>query len=286
MAEELEIKLTVAEADQQKVQAWLSNHGTADYVGEKSLINRYFDTPAAHLNHQKAALRVRQAGDKFIQTLKTRGEFVNGAHRRQEWEWPLPGQDLSLGLLADTPLADRVNLAELEVVFETNFQRRIWMVRQNGAEVEVVLDSGTVISGDQSVALNEVEFELKGGNADVLMQLARELAGQVPVFLNLVSKAEQGYFLAGLYRPELVKGDHELSVTEFLHQLSLGWLLGTPVGFSESALSQVHQAAVEAKVEGLWQELQQEMASGTSVAELVRRLPRLGELQLALAAVN
>lgn len=286
MAEELEIKLTVAEADQQKVQAWLSNDATAEYVGEKSLINRYFDTPGAELNRQKAALRVRQAGDKYIQTLKTRGEFVNGAHRRQEWEWPLPGPDLSLGLLADTPLADRVNLAELEVVFETNFQRRIWMIRRNGAEVEVVLDSGRVASGDQSVPLNEVEFELKGGNAEALMSLARELAGQVPVFLNLVSKAEQGYFLAGLYQPELVLGDQELSVTEFLHQLSLGWLLGAPVGFSESALSQVQRAAGEARVEGLWQELRQEMASGTPVPELVRRLPRLGELQLALASVS
>ncbi|WP_372987426.1 CYTH domain-containing protein [Marinobacter sp.] len=286
MAEELEIKLTVAEADQQKVQAWLSNDEAADYIGEKSLINRYFDTPAADLNRQKAALRVRQAGDKFIQTLKTRGEFVNGAHRRQEWEWPLPGPDLSLGLLADTPLADRVNLAELEVVFETNFQRCIWMVRQNGAEVEVVLDSGTVASGDQSVPLSEVEFELKAGNSGVLMSLARGLAEQVPVFLNLVSKAEQGYFLAGLYQPELLPGDHELSVTEFLHQLSLGWLLGAPIEFSDSALSQVQRAAVEAKVDGLWQELRQEMASGTSVAELVRRLPRLGELQLALASVS
>ncbi|GAA0850927.1 hypothetical protein GCM10009113_33460 [Marinobacter szutsaonensis] len=286
MAEELEIKLTVTGADQQKVEAWLSNNATAEYVGEKSLINRYFDTPAVDLNRQKAALRVRKAGDKYIQTLKTRGEFVNGAHRRQEWEWPLPGPDLSLGLLADTPLADRVNLAELEVVFETNFQRRIWMIRRNGAEVEVVLDSGRVASGDQSVPLNEVEFELKGGNAEALMSLARELAGQVPVFLNLVSKAEQGYFLAGLYQPELVLGDQELSVTEFLHQLSLGWLLGAPVGFSESALSQVQRAAGEARVEGLWQELRQEMASGTPVPELVRRLPRLGELQLALASVS
>ncbi|HCL37363.1 MAG TPA: CYTH domain-containing protein, partial [Marinobacter hydrocarbonoclasticus] len=42
------------------------------------------------------ALRVRQAGDRYIQTLKTQGEFVNGAHRRQEWEWDLPGPDLDL----------------------------------------------------------------------------------------------------------------------------------------------------------------------------------------------
>jgi inorganic triphosphatase YgiF len=286
MAEELEIKLTVAEPDQQKVRAWLSDDGAAEYVGDQLLINRYFDTPDADLNRQKAALRVRQADDQYIQTLKTRGQFVNGAHRRQEWEWPLPGPDLNLGLLADTPLADRVNLAELDVVFETSFRRRIWMVRRNRAGVEVALDSGTVASGDQSVPLNEVEFELKAGNAEVLMSLASELAGQVPVFLNLVSKAEQGYFLAGLYRPEPGQGDHELSVTEFLHQLSVGWLLEAPVRFPESALSQVDRAAAEAKVERLWQQLRQEMASGRTVPDLVRRLPRLGELQLALAAVS
>ncbi|RBP29113.1 CYTH domain-containing protein [Marinobacter pelagius] len=283
MAEELEIKLTVSEADQQKVQAWLSNDATAEYVGEKSLINRYFDTPAAALNHQKAALRVRQAGDKYIQTLKTRGEFVNGAHRRQEWEWPLPGPDLSLGLLADTPLADRINLAELEVVFETNFQRQVWMIRREDAEVEVALDSGTVASRGRTEPLNEVEFELKSGNPAILMSLARELAEQIPVFLNLVSKAEQGYYLAGLYEPRAEPEAGALSVTGFLYQVSLAWLQGSGWKAGGNDLSKVEQAAGKAGAETELKGVLEALDQGAAVRELVRS-PELGQLQLQLAA--
>lgn len=283
MAEELEIKLTVAEADQQKVEAWLSNDATAEYVGEKSLINRYFDTPAADLNRQKAALRVRQAGDKSIQTLKTRGEFVNGAHRRQEWEWPLPGPDLSLGLLADTPLADRVNLAELEVVFETNFRRQIWMISRDDAEVEVALDSGTVAGGDRAEPLNEVEFELKSGSPAILMSLARELAEKVPVFLNLVSKAEQGYYLAGLYEPRIEPEAGALSVTGLLYQLSLAWLQDRGWTPGSSDLSEVERAAGKAGGEAGLTRVLDALEQGASVRELART-PELGQLQLRLAS--
>lgn len=283
MAEELEIKLTVSEADQQKVQAWLSNDATAEYVGEKSLINRYFDTPGAELNRQKAALRVRQAGDKYIQTLKTRGEFVNGAHRRQEWEWPLPGPDLSLGLLADTPLADGVNLAELTVAFETNFRRLTWMIRRDDAEVEVALDSGTVAGGGRTEPLNEVEFELKSGNPAILMSLARELAEKVPVFLNLVSKAEQGYYLAGLYEPRTEPEAGALSITGFLYQLSLAWLqdLGWTAGGSD--LSEVERAAGTAGAQAGLMSVLDALEQGASVRELAQT-PELGQLQLRLAS--
>ncbi|MBD3640077.1 MAG: CYTH domain-containing protein [Marinobacter sp.] len=282
MAEELEIKLTVAEADQQKVRDWLSSDTSADYAGEKSLINRYFDTPSADLNRQKAALRVRQAGDKYIQTLKTRGEFVNGAHRRQEWEWPLPGPDLSLGLLADTPLADRVNLAELEVVFETNFRRQIWMIRRDGAEVEVALDSGAIASGDRTEPLNEVEFELKSGDPAILMSLAQELARRVPVFLNLVSKAEQGYYLAGLYQPRVEPEAGALPVTGFLYQLSLAWLQHRGWTAGGSDLSELEQVASRVGAEAALRGILDTLEQGASIRDLARD-QELGELQLQLA---
>lgn len=283
MAEELEIKLTVAEAYQKKIRDWLSGDASAEQVGEKILINRYFDTPAADLNRHKAALRVRQAGDRYIQTLKTRGEFVKGAHRREEWEWPLPGPDLELGLLADTPLAGRINLAELRVVFETNFQREIWMIRRDDAEVEVALDSGTVASGDRKEALNEVEFELKAGNPAILMSLAQDLAQRVPVFLNLVSKAEQGYYLAGLYSPRVDPEAGPLSVTGFLYQLSLAWLQGRGWTAGGCDLSGVERAARNVGGEVALRQTLDALGQGKDVRELAAG-PLLGQLQLKLAS--
>jgi len=194
MAIELEIKLTLHPQQIPQAVAWLLAQPQASEGGRKRLVNTYYDTPSNELNGQRIALRLRQAGGRNIQTLKTQGEFVNGAHKRDEWEWEVPGPNLQLGLLADTPLADNVNLARLAPVFETNFERQVIMLADNNAVIEVAVDTGQIIANGQSRALCEIEFELKSGNPDSLLIWAQKLAQHCPVFLNLVSKAEQGYF--------------------------------------------------------------------------------------------
>ena len=285
MAVELEIKLTLSERAQAQALEWLLAQPEAKPGGQKLLVNRYYDTPDAVLNRARAALRVRQSGNCYIQTLKTQGEFVDGAHRRQEWEWPLPGPELDLSLLESTPLKQQLDLQQLQVAFETNFTREVVMLETDDAVVEVAVDSGEIVGGGQSRALHEVEFELKSGNPASLISWARMLADEVPVFLNLVSKAEQGYYLAGIYRPELDPPPVELSVTEFLQQLSLSWLLQKPLNCPESALLQVKSAAIQAGVQAFWDEVQPITGQHT-VPELMEKAPRLGALQLALAAAS
>jgi inorganic triphosphatase YgiF len=82
--------------------------------GQIELRNIYFDTPDFILNRQRMALRVRQKGSRFIQTLKTQGEFIDGGHRRMEWEWPLATAELDLSLLAATPLSGQADLNQLQ----------------------------------------------------------------------------------------------------------------------------------------------------------------------------
>src|SRR5690554_6776010 len=115
MAVELEIKLTLSERAQAQALEWLLAQPEAKPGGQKLLVNRYYDTPDAALNRARAALRVRQSGNRYIQTLKTQGEFVDGAHRRREWEWPLPGPELDLPLLESTPLKQQLDLQQLQV---------------------------------------------------------------------------------------------------------------------------------------------------------------------------
>ena len=159
------------------------------------------------------------------------------------------------------------------------------MLETADALVEVAVDSGEIVGGGQSRALHEVEFELKSGNPAALISWARMLADEVPVFLNLVSKAEQGYYLAGIYRPEPDQAPGELSVTEFLQQLSLSWLLQKPLNCPEAALLQVKNAAIQAGVQVLWDEIQP-ITGQHAVPELIEKAPRLGALQLALAAAS
>lgn len=284
MAQELEIKLSVAQPDLDRAVDWLLGQPNTYESGTLQLGNTYYDTPDGDLNRQKIALRIRKLGDRHIQTLKTRGEFVDGAHRRQEWEWPLIGTTLNMGLIADTPVGQSVNLAELQPVFETNFQRRVVMIEQGESLVEVAIDSGEIVAGGQSRPLSEVEFELKAGDASLLLAWARRLADEVPVFLNLVSKAEQGYYLAGLYQPvPKAERDAELSVNEFLSLLSVSWLIGQPAPVKEDDFRAIARMACERGAEEFCQCVFRMLAEGRSIGDMTTS-KELGQLQLAIAA--
>ncbi|MBC7193114.1 CYTH domain-containing protein [Marinobacter sp.] len=284
MATELEIKLSVSDAAQAQALQWLSSRPEVRPGESRSLINRYFDTPNAGLNRAQAALRVRKADDEYIQTLKTRGEFSGGAHRREEWEWPVTGPELDVSLLEDTPLSSGLDLSCLRVVFETNFQRQVLWLEDGGSLIEIAVDSGSVAGNNARRPLHEVEFELKRGEGGTLVVWALELARQVPVFLNLLSKAEQGYFLAGLYRPEVTHKREPLTVTEFLQVLGTCWLLGQPFGAGQYDLSSVARAADAAGCGKLWEGVMAELATGVAVRDLAESATDLGVLQLQLAA--
>ncbi|MBW0149352.1 CYTH domain-containing protein [Marinobacter arenosus] len=286
MAEELEIKLTLKPHDLKAALSWLQEQPTASEGDTKVLVNRYYDTSDAELNRQRAALRVRQVGERYIQTLKTKGSFEAGAHKRQEWEWPLPSADLDPGLLSETPLAGQISLSSLQVAFETNFERQIVMLQDDEATIEVAIDSGQVLSGDHARSLNEVEFELKAGNPRALIGWAQKLAGQVPVFLNLVSKAEQGYYLAGLYSPGVFESsDHAegLSVTEFLQGLSLCWLTGTPFPVDGVDFTQVERVARQGGTGAQFESVLQSLKDKKPIDAMLES-PALGQLQTALVS--
>ncbi|MFP3979680.1 CYTH domain-containing protein [Marinobacter sp. KMM 10035] len=286
MAEELEIKLSLNTASLLAAMGWLLAQPEAQVGSKKSLVNCYYDTPDAELNNQQAALRVRQAGSQYIQTLKTRGEFVNGAHRRDEWEWPVSGPSLSLGLLAETSLGDYGDLARLAPVFETNFTRQVIMLDDGKAVIECAVDEGVIAAGGQEKPLHEVEFELVSGDPSRLLVWAETLARQCPVFLNLISKAEQGYYLAGIHvtaEDNDVQVDTHDDLDRLLHRLSYAWLVQGSVSLDGL---DVQALAVQAEASGLGQSFAtvvEALAKGQSLEDLLDK-PELGQCQLGLLA--
>ncbi|GGY81061.1 CYTH domain-containing protein [Marinobacter zhanjiangensis] len=285
MAEELEIKLSLTPGALNQAQEWLSAQAGVSAGPEKTLVNRYYDTPGGDLNRQKVALRVRQAGDEYIQTLKTQGEFVDGAHRRQEWEWPLMGTDLNIGLIADTPVGQDVNLADLSPVFETNFVRRILMLENAEATIECALDQGSILADGRQRDLCELELELKQGASTALLDWAWSLAATVPVFLNLISKAEQGYALAGLYRP-VPLGDEDSLVNRVLHGLSRAWLSGAvDAALAQDLESLQRRGSLPATLVSDLAWLNERLDAGATVADLAAGSTRPGQLQLSLLAL-
>ena len=162
------------------------------------LVSVYFDTPKRKLRKNGLALRVRCTDGRYRQTIKQGGDRSAGFSARGEWEQDIGGEQPDLEAASGTPLQPLVGKKlrrRLRPVFETRVRRRICPITRGGSAVEVAIDRGRVAAAKKSAPLNEVELELKHGNADALFAIARALAKLCPVRLGTRSKAERGYAL-------------------------------------------------------------------------------------------
>ena len=163
------------------------------------LFNQYYDTPDRELASAKVALRLRRDGEQFIQTLKSRGQSVAGLSERNEWDWYLSKAKLDLKKLDDScwpaSLAE-LDKKTLQPLFTTDFVREkaeiAWGRGKAKVVIEAALDLGKVIAGEGEEEICELE-------------LACELAAELPLMPCDISKAERGYrlFDAGSYNLSL-----------------------------------------------------------------------------------
>ena len=165
----------------------------------KQLDNIYFDTPAFDLAQAKISLRLRKDGRRWLQTVKSGGSATAGLHQRQELEFPVARQALDWAPLAGTPFADQLAPFQSTVAaqFRTRFDRQLWRLRgPNGAEIELAIDQGHILAGQQQQDLCEVELELKSGPVGDLFTTALALSARHPLVLDNRSKAQRGNALA------------------------------------------------------------------------------------------
>lgn len=209
MPREIELKLAVPDAALAAVAAWLDAHG--ETRGETTLLNVYLDTPARDLARQRAALRLRQKGSQWLQTLKTAGSSQGGLASRNEWECEVAGEAIELSRFPDDARAVLAPLAgQLAPVFRTDFVRRTWIITQDGARIEAALDTGTITAPGQAQVetIQELELEWLPGKDDdggddshraeaALRAFAARLAHVAPLTPSDLSKAARGYRLTG-----------------------------------------------------------------------------------------
>ncbi len=207
--EEIEVKLRLSA----RARAVLAAHPAlqpprAGPPETRTEISTYFDTKSGRLGEAGASLRVRRAGDALIQTLKLDPVAEGAAERRSEWEWPVDTEAPDLGLLAGIEgIAALLASGEPVLPFcATEIERTAWHVAADGETViEAVIDRGRIRAGEHSVAVNELELELKSGSPGALYRVALELAEAAPLMLEPAGKVERGARLAGRECREAVK---------------------------------------------------------------------------------
>ena len=192
---------------------------------------RYFDTPDGRLAAAQLALRLRREGDRWVQTLKGRGD---GLMHRLEDEVPRaaadgdpPPLDLSLhaGTHAARALAETLaGAAPPEVRYGTEIRRIRRVLRHAGAQVEVALDMGDIVAGasgggggerggaEARIALCEVEFELVSGPEQGLLDLAASWARRFGLLVDPATKSERAQWLAQALAQRPVTRAHATSL--------------------------------------------------------------------------
>ncbi|CAN7405624.1 CHAD domain-containing protein [Bradyrhizobium sp. LjRoot220] len=163
---------------------------------ESKQVSTYFDTAKHKLRRYGLALRVRQIGDKHIQTIKSAAGAQFG---RGEWETEIEGNAPDLKKVDGTPLeplASKKLRGKLKPIFKTSVHRVTLPVRSRSSEIELAVDRGRLIAGRRSSPIEELELELKTGRPADLFRLAKFVGKKIGAELYFRTKSERGYELA------------------------------------------------------------------------------------------
>ncbi len=173
-----------------------------------SIESRYFDSNDGRLAAAGLSLRLRKSGGRWEQTVKAPGRHA--ADRLEEtvprpgrWDGAGPAIEPALhdgtragALMQSTLKGDDAGPAALVHVHTSRVKRRFAEIGSGTGRVEVAFDRGEVVAGDRSMPIREVEYELKAGEPQVLLDFARAGIVAHGMRLSTLSKAAHGDALA------------------------------------------------------------------------------------------
>lgn len=205
MAQEIELKLRFARRDLPQLLAHPLLKRSAARV--QTLRNTYYDSAELALHERRIAVRLRQKNAATLLTVKSSPPASGGLSMRQEWEEAATPGVFDFSLVSDPPLREFLeNLRPaLHPIFNTDFERRTWILNEGDAQIEVAIDLGHIGSSHsgkreagkhgekRSEKICEIELELLSGNVAHLFTLCRALQRRVTLIPALPSKAERGY---------------------------------------------------------------------------------------------
>jgi triphosphatase len=193
---EIELRFHVPAAQRARLRRFIDQPDPAPRL---RLAAVYYDSRDRQLARAGIGLRLRLEGERWVQTVK--GPSEDGISRLEHNAELPPGAEpvLDLGRHAGHPLGERLQQfhAALQPVFRTEIQRASRRLRLPGAEIELAWDEGRLIAGKGRLAVHELELELLQGSVNALLEYAHGLVGELPLSLDLRSKAERGERLAG-----------------------------------------------------------------------------------------
>ena len=171
------------------------------YAGEEKtyrMRTTYYDTPTEQFSARHCTLRCRLENEVSVCTLK----MPTGGIGRREWEVECDRIEDAIDMLCKLGAPQEIcDLAEegLVPICGARFDRIAKLLPLDGCEVELALDEGVLVAGDQQIPLCEVEVELKEGGAQACVAFATEMAQEFGLAVEKKSKFRRAL---DLYRGE------------------------------------------------------------------------------------
>ncbi len=196
---EFELKLALSEDDFDRLIAHPRLSEPQIERSEKVLKSIYYDTPDLRLRDLGVALRVRDNGKGFVQTIKAECRFENGISNPIEVEALVDSLEPDLERISDKnlrrKLSKAVNGSSLAQAFQTVVTRTSYKLETGNSLIELSLDRGEARAKRRKSPIREVELELIKGDPGVLLGICQELFAGHAVHLSPMTKAERGYRL-------------------------------------------------------------------------------------------
>ncbi len=198
---EFELKLEIPSNRLQRVAAAM-REGKAT---RQRLQARYFDTDEGTLAKHGLVVRVRKEGRRWVQTAKGPSDgLLERLEHNVEIAAPAAGEIPAVDLArhVGTPVGRKIfqalklkthqTLPILVLLYEVDVQRLKRSVKFADSVVEVALDQGRIVSSSHSLALCELEVELKYGKPEQAVQFARNWCAQYGLWLSSTTKSMKG----------------------------------------------------------------------------------------------
>ncbi|MTD33816.1 CYTH domain-containing protein [Paludibacterium denitrificans] len=195
---ETELKLRLAPQKNAAFRRLMATHAPAP--SRKHIVSHYYDTATLELARYNMALSLRRQDGQWVQAIHLDDTAGSGLHQRLTFEAQVASQAIDLANITDEAtrrflLQDKIARA-LRPLFTTDVQRTKWHLEdENGNELEVVLDHGTIVGDTQTHKINEVKLGLRQGQASALFDLALALGKHFSMMPEPLSKVAQGHLL-------------------------------------------------------------------------------------------
>lgn len=208
---EIEVKLAVPKqilASLARLEAFASSRWKPR---SQRMTGTYFDTESDDLHRAGMTLRLRQTGVRRILTLKWDLGDPN-MFSRGESEVVTQGAEPDIELFCPEVVA-RIETATkgraLIPRFETRVRRKLGEMRLGETLIEIAIDEGEIVAGDDRLPISECELELKNGDPVALYELAKTLTASGLV-INPAQKSDRGYRLARREEPVEKRAPHDI----------------------------------------------------------------------------